>query len=578
MRWSRQFIPTLREVPQEAEIPSHRLMLRAGLIRRLSGGLYTFLPLGLRSLRKVEQIVREEMDRAGALEILMPALQPADIWQRTGRLEAMGGVMFHIRDRQGRAMVLGPTHEEVTTLLAAQDIDSYRQLPRTFYQVQTKFRDEIRPRFGLMRAKEFIMKDAYSFDVDEAGVDASYEAMRAAYVRIFARCGLRTRVVEADTGAMGGRDSQEFMVLAEAGEDGVIDCPDCGYAANLERAEGRPPALPVVEGADGPSAEVETPGARTVEQVAAFLEVSPRQLVKTLIYLADDRPVAVLVPGDREVNEIKLQRALGAGRLALADEARIVEVTGAPVGFAGPAGLDLPKLADESLRGARGCVTGANRADAHRVRVDLARDAGALAYADLVFPCAGDGCPRCADGRLREERGIEVGHVFKLGTKYAEALGASVLDEGGRRRPPLMGCYGVGVTRTLQAVIEQRHDAQGICWPAALAPYPVGLLCLNTRDAACAAAADALYAALIDAGVEVLYDDRDERPGVKFKDADLVGFPLRVAVGERGLSRGVVEIRERATGVTDEAPPEAAAERIRTRLAELVAKESADGA
>ncbi len=555
MRWSRQLLPTLREAPLEAEIPSHQLLLRAGLARRLGAGLYTFLPAGLRALRKVEQIIREEMDRAGALEVLMPALQPTDLWARTGRLETLRDVMFHVRDRQERDLVLGPTHEEVITDLVAREINSWRQLPRTFYQIQTKFRDEIRPRFGLMRAKEFIMKDAYSFDADEAGADASYRAMYSAYERIFQRCGVRTKAVEADTGAMGGKSSHEFMVLAESGEDGLVECERCAYAANRERAESA--TAPRIEWPEdrAPAEIVATPGARTIEQVSQYLDVAPSRLVKTLIYLADSRPIAALVPGDRELNEIKLRRATGAEALTLADDATIERVTGAPVGFAGPIGLNVPIWADLWLRGGRGLIAGANRADAHVVHVDFERDVGELAFADLAFARGGDPCPRCSDGVLREQRGIEVGHVFRLGTKYSRALGAEFLDESGVRKPVIMGCYGIGVTRTLQAVIEQNRDEQGIRWPISVAPWSVEVVVVNLQNAACVETGERLYAELGAAGLDPLLDDRDARPGVKFNDADLLGLPFRVTVGERSLARGVVEIRRRAGGDVVELPP-----------------------
>ena len=558
MRWTKQLIPPMREVPQEAEIPSHQLLLRAGLIRRLAGGLYTFLPLGLRALRKVERIVREEMDRAGALEVLMPAMHPQELWQKTGRFDVMGPVMFHVEDRQGRGMVLGPTHEEVITDLAQHEINSYRQLPKTFYQIQTKFRDEIRPRFGLMRAKEFIMKDAYSFDASWEGVDASYRAMYEAYRRIFRRCGLRTKVVEADTGAMGGASSHEFMVLADAGEDGIVECDRCEYAANLERAEGRLAAPFAAPAESLPAREVATPGRRTIEEVAAFLQVEPRLLIKTLIYRADGKTVAVLAPGDREINEIKLKRALKCAELELADEGTIRQATGAPVGFAGPAGLAIPILADEKLRGYAGAVAGANKADAHLVDVDLARDAVVTAWADVTMAKGGDRCPRC-EGTLSEKRGIEVGHVFKLGTKYSEALNAYYLDAEGQQQPAIMGCYGIGVSRTMQSVVEQSYDKNGIVWPASIAPYSIEVLCINMGDAACVAAAEQLYGELQAAEVDVLYDDRDERPGVKFKDADLVGIPLRISAGERSLAKGVLELKFRATGEMREVPPAEAA-------------------
>ncbi len=562
IRWSQQCIPTLKESPQDAEIPSHQFMLRAGLIRKLAGGLYTFLPLGLRALRKVERIVREEMDRAGALEILMPALHPREIWDRTGRYDVLHDVMFKISDRQDRELVLGPTHEEIVTDLVAREISSYRQLPRNFYQIQTKFRDEIRPRFGLMRAKEFIMKDAYSFDVDSEAADISYQAMYDAYVQIFERCGLRTKIVEADTGAMGGQSSHEFMVLADAGEDGLVECDSCSYAANLERAEAAVPPPPAFDQADEPVTAVDTPGARTIAEVATFLDAEPARMIKTLIYRADEEWLAVLLPGDREVNDIKLARAVGASELTLANDEEVAKVTGAPVGFAGPVGLTgVRRIADQRLQGYRGAITGANRADQHLLHVDMARDVGDVIYADIALARDGDGCPRC-EGTLREKRGIEVGHVFKLGTKYSEKLGALYLDAEGQQHPAVMGCYGIGVTRTLQAVIEQRHDKDGIIWPVGLAPYLVEILVISVKHEPSVQAAEQLGLALKAQDIDVLFDDRDERPGVKFKDADLLGLPVRVCIGEKSLARGVVEIKCRATGRMVECAPEDAVPQI----------------
>ncbi len=543
MRWSDTLIATLRDAPQDAEIASHKLMMRAGLMMKLGGGLYTFLPVGLKALRNVERIVREEMNRAGAVEVLMPALQPREIWDQSGRYSVLRDSMFKIRDRQDRDMVLGPTHEEVITDLAARQINSYRQLPRTFYQIQTKFRDEIRPRFGLMRAKEFIMKDAYSFDMSWEAADKSYQAMYDAYVRIFKRCGLNTKIVEADTGAMGGNFSHEFMVLADAGEDGLAECEACAYAANLERAERRLPALAEEITSLTPTA-VSTPGCRTIEEVSAFLKIKPDHLIKTLIYVADGKPIAVLVPGDRELNEHKLARALGGVPLQMADDRLIEQATGAPVGFAGPVGLTIPIYADAELQTPRVCATGANAADTHLTHVILTRDATVTAFFDLVTCREGDLCPRC-DARLREKRGIEVGHVFKLGTKYSKAFDAGYLDAAGNRQIMVMGCYGIGVTRTLQAIIEQSHDENGIVWPMAITPYQVSLVVPNVKHAESVAAAEALLKALEAQGIEVLYDDRDERPGVKFKDADLLGLPVRAVVSERSLADGKVEIKLR---------------------------------
>ena len=542
MLWSQTLVPTLREAPQEAEIPSHQLMLRAGLIRKLAGGLYTFLPLGLKALRKIEAIIREEMERAGAIEVLMPALQPRELWEQTGRFSTLGDVMFKIVDRQKRDLVLGPTHEEVITDLATRELNSYRQLPKTFYQIQTKFRDEIRPRFGLMRAKEFIMKDAYSFDADAASLDRSYQAMYDAYVRIFERVGLRVKVVEADTGAMGGSSSHEFMVLADAGEDGIVECSACAYAANLEKAERFLPASGTAPNR-GACREVPTPAQRTIEAVSTFLAVKPEALIKTLIYTTGKQAFAVCIPGHRELNEIKLARLVGAP-VQMADDETVVKVTGAPVGFAGPVGLKIPVYAELELQSRQQSVTGANKADTHLADVDITRDAAIEKYADLVNCTEGDSCPRC-NAPMRAKRGIEVGHVFKLGYKYTQAMGTTYLDETGNRQTVIMGCYGIGVTRTLQAVIEQSYDQDGIIWPSAVAPCTVAILALSPALPACMDAATSLARQLEAQGVDCILDDRDERPGVKFKDADLVGFPIRVVVSERSLAKETVEVKRR---------------------------------
>jgi prolyl-tRNA synthetase len=568
MRWSHTLIATLRDDPQEAEIESHKLMVRAGLIRKLSGGLYTFMPLGLRALQKVTQIVREEMNRAGAQEILMPALQPAELWERSGRLATMGPGMFRLKDRAERLMALGPTHEEVVTALLAGEISSYRQLPCTVYQIQTKFRDEIRPRFGLMRAKEFIMKDAYSFDTSFEAADASYQAMYDAYVRIFTRCGLAARPVEADTGDIGGKWSHEFMVLADSGEDGIVDCPDCGYAANQERAERAvaapaPIACPAIE-------EVATPNARTIDDLVAFFTCDAGRFIKTLIYLVDGKPVAALVPGDRELNEHKFKRLLGAKKIELADEVTIQKVTGAPVGFAGPVGLKIPVYADQALKGASDRITGANKADTHITHVDLTRDATVTAFEDLVVVGAGDTCPHCGKP-MQLKRGIEVGHVFKLGTKYTESFEAKYLNDKGQSELMVMGCYGIGVTRTLQAVIEQSHDRDGIIWPISVAPFAVTLLLLDPKDPAVCAAVDAIEKELQAKGLDVFVDDREERPGVKFKDADLIGCPIRVVVGAKGLAKGGVEVKLRTSKAFDLVPVEQATTAISALVNELTA-------
>ncbi|MDD4872093.1 MAG: proline--tRNA ligase [Kiritimatiellae bacterium] len=545
MKWSKTIIPTLRDNPQEAEIDSHKLMLRAGLIRKLGGGLYTFLPLGLRALRKVENIIREEMDRAGALEVLMPALQPREIWDTSERYETMQNVLYHVFDRQKREMLLGPTHEEVITDLVAREISSYRQMPKTFYQIQTKFRDEIRPRFGLMRAKEFIMKDAYSFDTGWDEADASYQAMYDAYTRIFQRCGLRTKTVEADTGAIGGKWSHEFMVMADSGEDGIVECEACSYAANLEKAERALPVTKVFPDNDKLPEEISTPGMRTIDEVSGFLKSEPMRLIKTLIYLINGNPTAILVAGDREINEHKIARLLETSNVMLADDKTIEKATGAPVGFAGPVGLNIPVYADIGLRGYSGAITGANKKDTHLLNVDLERDAKIQSYMDLCTVKEGDKCPRC-QASLKEKRGIEVGHVFKLGTKYSEKFSAIYLDEKGEKKPVVMGCYGIGVTRTLQSVIEQSHDAKGIIWPVSVAPYSVVIVVPNTGHNDSVKAAETLMASLEQKKIDVLLDDRDERPGVKFNDADLLGFPIRVVISERSLAKNSIEIKLRS--------------------------------
>lgn len=519
-------------------------MLRSGLMRRLAGGLYSFLPLGMKSLRKVENIVREEMDRAGALEVLMPALQPKELWETSSRYDLLGSSMFRLKDRQNRSMVLGPTHEEVITTIASHEINSYRQLPKTFYQIQTKFRDEIRPRFGLMRAKEFIMKDAYSFDADLEAADASYQAMYDAYCRIFKRCGLRTKIVEADTGAIGGKWSHEFMVLADTGEDGLVECTNCAYAANLERAERTVTEGTVYPDADAQIETVDTPGLWACAEVTEFFKCIPAQIIKTLIYSVDGKPHAILVSGDREVNEHKLMRLLETQNVELASEDVILKVTGGAKGYSGPVGLKIPVFADFELRGNRGMIAGANAGDKHIVNVDLTRDADVTAYADLAMAREGDACPRCKSP-LQEKRGIEVGHVFKLGTKYSDAFEACYLDEKGEKNVMVMGCYGIGVTRTLQAVIEQCYDDNGILWPVSVAPYPVAVLTLDPDDPDCAKACSELCGQLEASGIEVLIDDRDERPGVKFKDADLIGLPVRVVISRRSLKESAIELKLR---------------------------------
>ncbi len=554
MKWTDTLISTQRDDPQEAEIPSHRLMLRAGLMRKLASGLYTWLPLGLKVLRKVETIVREEMDRAGALEILMPILQPREIWEKSGRWEAMEPIMLRSRTHGGRELALGPTHEEVVTDLVAREISSYRQLPVNLYQINTKFRDEIRPRFGVMRSREFIMKDGYSFDLDQAGADRSYRLMYEAYERIFRRCGLEAMAVEADTGVMGGKESHEFMVPAETGEDAIAVCPACGYAANVEQAA-------IGAGISAPERtaekleEVSTPGLRTVEELSEFFSAPPSRFIKTLIYLAGGKPAAVLIRGDREVNEAKLARRLGAAAV-LADGETIRAVTGAPLGFAGPVGLTgVEVLADYSVAAAADGITGGNREDLHLRHVNIDRDCPIPEYLDLAIAVAGDSCPSCAKP-LAIRRGIEVGHVFKLGTKYSRALGAVFNDERGEEQPAIMGCYGIGVSRTVAAIIEQHYDEKGIIWPPAVAPYQVLLLALAPDRPEVAAAAEDLTARLSGRGLELLYDDRSASAGVKFNDADLIGIPVRLTVGKKFLQTGLVEVKARNSEELHAVPPE----------------------
>jgi prolyl-tRNA synthetase len=551
MKRSQLFLPTVRDVPGEAEVVSHQLMLRAGLIRRVAAGVYSYLPLGYRVLQKVAQIIREEMNRAGGQEVLLPALQPAELWQESGRWSVYGKELMRLKDRHEREFCLGPTHEEVITDLVRREIRSYRQLPLLLYQIQTKFRDEIRPRFGLMRGREFIMKDAYSFDRDDAGADVSYRQMYDAYGAIFSRCGLRFRAVEAESGAIGGSYSQEFMVLADTGEDAIAVCEACQYAANVERAEVAAGAAAVGDEAAKPLERVVTPGKTTVEAVAAFLGVPPQALVKTLLYQADGRVIGVLIRGDRQVNEAKLAKRLGATELRMADRSTVEQVTGGPEGFSGPIGLrGVELIADHEVRGMRNFVVGANVADAHYVNANHGRDFAVDRYLDVHLVAAGDPCARCG-APLRIVRGIEVGHVFKLGTKYSEAMGATYLDRGGHAHPIVMGCYGIGVGRTAAAAIEQNHDADGIIWPLPIAPLHATILPVNIADGRTAETAQALHDALEAAGVEALLDDRDERPGIKFKDADLIGLPLRLTLG-KALALGRVELTARRTRRTQE--------------------------
>jgi prolyl-tRNA synthetase len=553
MRWTKAFIPTLKETPAEAEITSHKLLLRAGLIRKLAGGLYTFLPLGVRVLRKVEQIVREEMNRAGAQEVLMPALQPPEIWRQSGRYETAAEVLFKVRDRAKKEWVMSPTAEEVITTVAAAEINSYRQMPVNFYQVSVKFRDEIRPRFGLMRAKEFIMKDAYSFDVSDEAAMASYHKMYDAYKRIFDRCGLQNFPVEADTGVIGGNYSHEFMVPADTGENEVVYCEACGYAANIEKAtSGIPRTAPREVGAA--VEKFPTPGVVTIEALSkAPYSVPANRQIKTLVFIADSKPLLVLVRGDDQLNETKLMARTGAVQVRPADAknpADLVHFTslGAMAGSLGavanvPPGWNV--LADERLQGANDMTTGANDDGFHFRNVSIERDIKVTKWCDLRTVGAGEPCAKCGKP-LKIRRAIEVGHVFKLGTKYSEKLNATFLAEDGSRKVSHMGCYGIGVTRTMQAVIEQSNDKDGIIWPISVAPFTVCITPLAVApDSAVMKLAEQIYADLTAKGIDVIIDDRDERPGVKFKDADLVGFPIRIGIGEKSLAKGEVELKRR---------------------------------
>jgi len=552
MRTSQLLLPTLREDPGEAETVSHRLMLRAGLIRKVAAGIYTYLPLGLRIIRKVEQIVREEMNRAGAQELLMPIASPAELWRETGRWGYYGKELIRFKDRHERDFCLGPTHEEVITDLFRREVRSYRQLPLNFYQIQTKFRDEIRPRFGLMRGREFIMKDAYSFDKDEAAARLSYQKMYDAYHHIFARCGLNFRAVEADTGLIGGTSSHEFMVLADTGEETVVYSEPGTYAANVERAEVLPPNDESKE-ALLPLRSVNTPGCRTVEEVTKFLKVDASKLVKTLLYSTGSETVAVLIRGDHDANEIKLKRLLGVTDVELAGPAIVEKMTGAPVGFAGPVGLNVRIVADHAVKSSANIVVGGNRLDTHLVDVNCPRDFQVEQFADLRNARAGDPSPR-KDGILKTTKGIEVGHVFMLGTKYSQAMNASFLDPNGKECLAVMGCYGIGIGRTAAAAVEQNHDDKGIVWPFPIAPFHVHLISLG-QSAAVIDAATTVYAALEAVGLEVLWDDRDERAGVKFNDADLIGAPYQVIVGDKGLAEGLLEVKSRNTGVKTKLAP-----------------------
>ncbi len=544
MKWSRTFIPTLKENPSDAEVESHKLMIRSGMIRKLSAGVYSYLPLGTKILNKVINIIRDEMDKSGAIELFLPALQPLTLIELSGRIDAFGDDLLRMKDRHKRDIALSPTHEEVITDLVKNEVSSYKQLPLILYQVQTKFRDEARPRFGVLRSKEFLMKDAYSFDIDTDSLNKSYQKMYDTYCRIFERCKLDYLAVEADSGAMGGDVSHEFMIPNENGEDVIVKCRNCDYSANMEKAESSP-----IESKDDITLEelkeVSTPGMITIKEVSDFLGIEPDKMVKTLIYTYNSKSVAVLVRGDHDVNESKLAKVISGGEITLADEDAVVKLTNSPVGFAGPIGLKTQVIADQAVSMMMNCVVGGNKADTHIINANQERDFNIDKVIDIRYVTEGDRCPKCNDA-LDISHGIELGHVFKLGTRYSDSLGAKFLDSNGKEQPIIMGSYGIGVNRILAATIEKSHDSNGIIWPLPLAPYEVLVVPINIKDDVIMDTATKIYDDLCEEGVEVLLDDRDQRPGFKFKDADLIGVPIRITVGKRLKETGELEIKLRS--------------------------------
>lgn len=547
MRWTQALIPTLKEDPQDAEVISHKLMVRAGLIRKLMSGAYSYLPLGFRVLQKISNIIREEMNAFGAQEVLLPAIHPPEIWMKTGRYDLLGPVLIKFKDRCGKEIVLGPTHEEIVTDLVANNIKSYKDLPLILYQIQTKFRDEPRPRFGVMRTAEFIMKDAYSFDRSIEGMESSYKKMHDAYCKIFARCSLPYISVEADPGIMGGGLSHEFMVLTEAGEDEIAICRKCKYAASTQVASCHscPGAKPGKAEKKLPIAEVETPGIKTIDKVSEFLKIEPAKLVKTLLYTADDKIVVLLIRGDFEANETKLKSYLKCSALGLVDESVIEKATGAPIGFSGPVGLkDVRIVADNSVKDMANFVTGANKKDAHLMNVNIGRDFEAKEFSDLRVITKDDKCPACGKA-IDIKRAIEIGHIFKLGTKYSEALGARFLDHEGKTNTVIMGCYGIGVNRIIASLIETSNDKDGIIWPLSIAPYQILIISLNIANKKVKEVSEEVYSKLKIGGYDILYDDRDISAGIKFKDADLIGIPIQIVIGEKNAKKQIVEIKTR---------------------------------
>lgn len=567
MRLSEYFLQTLREDPAEAEVVSHKLMLRAGMMKKLAAGVYVFLPLGFRVLKKVETIVREEMDKAGAQELLMPALSPRELWEETGRWQIYGPELMRLKDRHDRDFCLGPTHEEIITHIVRTQIRSYRQLPVILYQIQTKFRDEIRPRFGMIRAREFVMKDAYSFERKEEELEENYKKMYEAYCRIFKRCGLKFRAVEAFTGAIGGKASHEFLVLADTGEEALLYCDTCSYAANLERACGKEPGVSQKE-KELALEKVKTPGKKSVEEVSSFLKVATSRLVKTLIFSCNGQAVAALVRGDQDMNMAKLQNVLGENNVTFSDKAMIERVTGAPVGFAGPVGLKekpVKIVADRQVALMQNFVVGANETDAHFINVNAQRDFQFDEAADIRVAKENDRCESCGKGNLKLQRGIEVGHVFKLGRRYSDPMKATFLDENGKEKSMFMGCYGIGVSRIVAAAIEQDHDASGVIWPPSLAPFQALVCPLGEHEMS---AAQEIVLKLEQSGMDTLLDDRDERPGVKFKDADLIGIPVQVILG-KSMKEGRVEIKVRKTGEKEFVEIENTVDAVKRKLDEL---------
>ncbi|HDL09857.1 MAG TPA: proline--tRNA ligase [Candidatus Omnitrophica bacterium] len=546
MRFSTAFIPTLRQKPKEAEAVSHKLMVRSGMVRRLTSGIYCYLPLGWKVLKKVIDIVREEMDKTGAQEVLLPAIHPIELWEKTGRVHDLGDDMIKFKNRSDRIMALGPTHEEVITWLVAGEVHSYKQLPVILYQIQTKFRDEPRPRFGVIRTCEFIMKDAYSFHTDWDSLDIAYNEMYSAYSRIFERCGLDFVIVEADPGVMGGDVSHEFMALSQYGEDKVVVCSKCDYRTSLEIAERKPPEIEIREKTFKEIKEVHTPGISSVEDVSRFLNVSPQQLLKTIIYKAGDKFIAALVSGDKEINEVKLRRHLGVKELRMAEPDEIKNITGAEVGFSGPVGLKVKKIADYDVEEMSNFVTGANKTDYHLKNVNIGRDFKIDEYADIRYVQQGDNCPKCGE-KLEIKNAIEIGHIFKLGTKYSQPLNAIFLDEKGKEHPIIMGCYGIGINRIIASYIEQNYDDKGIIWNRELTPFQFVIIPINMSDERIKTKAEEIYQFLMEKGCEVLYDDRDLRAGIKFNDAELIGIPEQIIIGDKYLKEGKIELKSRRT-------------------------------